>query len=198
MHKSIEEQLHFLATKNFNLPLNKKPILQLHPNAKILVIGPAPGIRAHVSGTPWNDPSGDRLRLWMGISKKEFYDKNKLALISMNFWYPGVDKYGNDNPPNLTDAELWHRPLLNLLPNVKLTLLMGHKAQVYYLKDKAKASLTETVKNWQEYLPENIVCPHPSWHNNTWLRKNLWFESEVIPVLQQNVRNIIDSDKMGI
>jgi uracil-DNA glycosylase len=187
-----KEIIEYLRLSNFNLPSNLRPVLQLSSTSSLLIIGPAPGIRAHNTGTPWNDASGDRLRAWLGITKDEFYDKNKVALISMNFWYPGVNKYGGDNPPSIANAELWHRPLLSLMPNIKLTLLVGYSAQSYYLKERVKPTLTETVKSWQGYLPKIIVLPHPSWHNNVWIKKHKWFEDEIIPELRIRVKKSIN------
>lgn len=189
----IEFELNSLANNNYNLPQNIKPILQISSNAKLLIIGPAPGIRAHKTGTPWNDSSGVKLRSWLDISKEEFYNKNKVALLSMNFWYPGVDNHGHDNPPSLVHAELWHRPLLKLLRKVELTLLIGHQAQTYILKDQAKKSMTATVEAWKEYLPDFIPLPHPSWHNNRWIKKHKWFKMELLPELRRRAREILNA-----
>lgn len=177
---------------NYNLPIGKRPIIQLSDKAILLIVGPAPGIKAHNTGIPWNDPSGDRLRLWLGLSADEFYDQDKIALMSLNFWYPGVNKNGNDNPPNIKHADFWHKPLLDLMPNIKLTLLVGYFAQIYYLKKRAKSSLTATVQAWRDYLPEFVVLPHPSWHNNLWLKKHLWFSAELIPELRQRIRRLLN------
>lgn len=187
----LEATIENYRINNYNLSSEIRPVLQLSSTAVLLIIGPAPGIRAHKTGIPWNDYSGDRLRLWLGLSKKEFYDKTKIALISMNFWYTGVNKNGGDNPPNVASAELWTKPLLALMPNIKLTLLIGSYAQGYYLKEKAKSSLTETVQAWREYLPECIVLPHPSWHNNAWIKNHKWFKMELIPELQERVMSIL-------
>ncbi len=190
--KKAEKQIENCSLNNFNLPLTIRPILQLSATSLLLIIGPAPGIRAHKSGIPWDDASGDKLRSWLNLTKNEFYNKDKVALISMNFWYPGVNKYGGDNPPNVEQAELWHKPLLTLMPNIKLTLLIGYHAQNYYLRTLVKASLTETVFSWKEYLPEYIVLPHPSWHNVAWIKKYKWFENELIPELQKRIKNLLN------
>lgn len=187
----MDKQIEQYAANNYNLPSHVRPILQLSMQSKILIIGPAPGIQAHKTGIPWNDRSGEKLRSWLSVTKEEFYDKNKFALISMNFWFPGYNKHGGDNPPNLKEAELWHRPLLKLMPNIKLILLVGKCAQIYYLKEKAKPSLTDTVRAWREYLPKIIVLPHPSWHNNSWINNNVWFKNELLPVLQQTIKKIL-------
>lgn len=187
----LEAQIEHYRINNYNLPLDMRPVLQLSSAAELLIVGPAPGIRAHKTGIPWNDKSGDRLRSWLAISKNEFYNKNNIALISMNFWYPGVNKYGGDNPPNIKYAELWHKPLIALMPNLKLTLLIGSDAQAYYLNEGVKASLTETVRSWREYLPGFITLPHPSWHNNAWIKKHKWFEMELVPELQKLVKNVL-------
>jgi len=192
MKKSrIEFKLSQLENNNYNLPKNIKPVLQISANAKLLIIGPAPGIRAHNTGMPWNDLSGARLRSWLGVAKEEFYDKNKFALLSMNFWYPGTDKYGHDSPPSLAHAELWHRPTLKLLRKISLTLLIGHQAQTYILKDQAKTSMTETVKAWKEYLPDFITLPHPSWHNNRWIKEHTWFKMELLPKLKRRIKRVL-------
>lgn len=189
----IEDKLQQYIGNNYNLPSNIVPIIQISVSAKILIIGPAPGIRAHNSGTPWNDASGERLRDWLSVSMDEFYDKNKFALVSMNFWYPGINERGGDNPPNIELAEKWHRPLIQLLPNIELTLLIGRYAQIYILKKNSKFSLTKTVESWREYLPELITLPHPSWHNSNWIKKHSWFEIELLPELRKRVRDILDA-----
>lgn len=183
----IDEQLAF----DTRLPIGTRAVLQVSSTAVMLIIGQAPGVRAQKTGLPWNDPSGDRLRSWLSISKDEFYDKSKIALMPMGFCYPGVNKYGGDNPPTIEHAKLWHEPLRALMPNIKFTLLIGQYAQRYYLANKAKTSLTETVHSWKEYLPEFMVLPHPSWHNNLWLKHNQWFEADLIPALRQHVRELL-------
>jgi len=168
-----------------------KAILQVSSTAKLLIIGQAPGIRAHTTGIPWNDPSGNRLRAWLNITREEFYDKNKIAILPIGFSFPGVNKYGGDKPPTGKHALLWHERLLTLMPDIKLTLLIGTYAQKYYLKSSMKKSLTETISAWREYLPDYIVLPHPSWHNTQLIKKHAWFEEELLPYLQKEVRKIL-------
>lgn len=192
VHEDMAELKKF-EEHNFYLPPHIRAILQLSEQSKILIIGPAPGIRAHETGIPWNDASGRRLMSWLDLPSEVFYDAQKIALVSMNFWYPGKDSAGNDKPPRLIDAERWHRPLLKLMPNIQITILIGHKAQSYILKEKAKASLTDTMKAWQSYLPKIVVLPHPSWHNNAWIEKHRWFDEKVLPELRKRVRRVLNA-----
>ncbi len=173
-----------------HLPLEAKPILQFSPKANIIIIGQAPGIKAHNSGIPWNDASGERLRNWLGVDDSTFYNADKFALIPMGFCYPGKGKSG-DNPPRHECAPQWHRSLLKAAKHAQLTILIGHYAQAYYLSEKRKPSLTETVKSFREYLPGFIVLPHPSPRNNIWLKKNEWFEKELLPVLKEKVEALL-------
>jgi uracil-DNA glycosylase len=168
-------------------PPGSHPILQLSPSAKILIIGQAPGVRAQNTGMPWNDASGTRLREWLGIDHNVFYDSSKIAIVPMGFCFPGHDKYGGDKAPNIEHAIKWHQPLLELMPSIKLTILIGGYAQRYYLKDKVKPTLTETIHAWREYLPKYFVLPHPSWRNNGWLKQNFWFEHDLLPELQRKI-----------
>jgi len=171
------------------LPLAPNPVIIANSNAKIVIIGQAPGIKVHQTGIPWNDPSGNELRRWLQIEKPLFYDENQIAIIPMGFCYPGKGKSG-DLPPRPECALHWHKPLFDLLPNVELILLIGQYAQNYYLENPKK-TLTENVKNYQDFLPRYFVLPHPSPRNRFWLKKNFWFEEEVIPVLQEKVHAIL-------
>lgn len=173
-----------------HLPLGPRPILSAHGSACILIIGQAPGKRAHERGIPWDDLSGDRLREWMGVSKEQFYDRRKIAVVPMGFCYPGTGKSG-DLPPRKECAELWHERLLSMMPSIKLTLVLSQYAQSYYLRDRRKGSLTETVKAWKEYRPAILPLPHPSPRNNIWLKKNQWFQEEVIPYLKRRVHGLV-------
>ncbi len=173
-----------------HLPLGPRPILSAHGSACILIIGQAPGKRAHERGIPWDDLSGDRLREWMGVSKEQFYDRRKIAVVPMGFCYPGTGKSG-DLPPRKECAELWHERLLAMMPSIKLTLVLSQYAQSYYLRDRRKGSLTETVKAWKEYRPAILPLPHPSPRNNIWLKKNQWFQEEVIPYLKRRVHGLV-------
>ena len=165
------------------------PVLQAHKQTRLLIIGQAPGLRVHKTGVPWEDASGDRLRSWLGLDKAQFYGES-VALVPMGFCYPGRGKSG-DLPPRKECAPAWHEKLLEQLPNVQLTILIGQYAQNYYLPNRKK-TLTATVKNFSEYLPEFLVLPHPSPRNNIWLAKNPWFEQKVIPLLQERVTNFLN------
>lgn len=168
------------------------PVLTAHQDSKIVIIGQAPGMKVHLSGKPWADKSGARLTEWLGIDYDTFYDTSKFAIIPMGFCYPGKNPKGGDLPPRKECAPLWHPPLFEQLQNVKLTLLIGTYAQNYYLGKKKKKTLTETVMHFEEYLPEFFPIVHPSPLNFRWLRKNPWFEKDVIPLLQEQVKNILD------
>ena len=173
------------------LPMGARPVVQLHPNAKILVAGQAPGRRVHASGKPFDDPSGDRLRQWMGIDKSTFYDAEKLAIIPMGLCYPGTGKSG-DLPPRPECAPAWRHKLLEHLPNLELTLAIGQYAQSWHI-DEPKQTLTERVKNWEHYWPDVLPLPHPSPRNNLWLKRNPWFEDAVIPTLQKRIAELVSA-----
>jgi uracil-DNA glycosylase len=161
--------------------------------AKILIVGQAPGRRVHETGIPWNDPSGDRLRQWLDISREAFYDQSKIAIMPMGFCYPGTGKSG-DLPPRKECAKEWHQPLLEQLPKIELILLIGQYAQKHYLQHYCgnnNLSLTKRVQQWREYLPEYLPLPHPSPRNQLWLKKNSWFTEEVVPHLQKITRRLL-------
>lgn len=172
------------------LPLGPRPVVQAGVSAKILIVGQAPGRRVHETGVPFDDPSGDRLRSWMGIEKEVFYDKNKIAIVPMGFCFPGTGKSG-DLPPRPECAEIWRDKLLNLLPNVALTVVVGQYAQSWHLGKSNKHNLTETVRAWKEYWPRSVPLPHPSPRNNIWLKKNVWFEDEVLLHLKKKVKILL-------
>lgn len=174
-----------------HLPFAPKPVVRAHSNARILVIGQAPGTRVHESGTPWDDPSGVRLRQWLNVSKEDFYDTTKFAIVPMGFCYPGREERGGDKPPRPECAPMWHARLLECLPRVGLTLLIGNYAQRYYLGDRAKETLTETVQHWHDYAPKYFTLPHPSPRNNFWLNDNPWFEDDVVSTLQTHVHALL-------
>lgn len=167
-----------------------RPVLSIHPSSKILIIGQAPGSKVHESGIPWDDKSGENLRKWMGVDRNQFYDPEKFGIVPMGFCYPGKGKSG-DLPPRPECAPQWHQPLLNMMPKIQLTLLIGSYAQRYYLKKSKLKTLTETVKNYKTYLPEYLPLVHPSPRNFIWMRKNPWFESDLVPQLQQIIQNLI-------
>ncbi|RIV43892.1 uracil-DNA glycosylase family protein [Flagellimonas pelagia] len=166
-----------------HLPLGPRPIVAANPKARILIIGHAPGTKVHQTGIPWDDQSGKQLRKWMGVTDEEFYDETQIAQIPMGFCYPGKGKSG-DLPPRTECAPLWHQSLLEKMPNLKLTLLIGQHSQRYYLGNERQKNLTETVKNYKAYLPQYFVLPHPSPRNRFWLGKNPWFGEEVLSELQ--------------
>ncbi|NVC63286.1 uracil-DNA glycosylase family protein [Vibrio sp. 05-20-BW147] len=178
------------------LPLGANPVVQAHSEAKILIIGQAPGTKAHHTSIPWNDASGNRLRAWLDIEKQTFYDPKQIAIMPMGFCYPGRGQSG-DLPPRKECAPLWHEALLKHLPNIELTLLIGQYAQNRYLSNKPK-TLTETVQNWQAWLPDYLPIPHPSPRNTLWLRKNPWFEEQTVPYLRQQVHQLLSPSKVEI
>ncbi|MBT6442294.1 MAG: uracil-DNA glycosylase family protein [Alphaproteobacteria bacterium] len=173
------------------LPLGPRPVFQVDPHARILIAGQAPGRRVHESGVPFQDPSGDRLRDWIGVGQKSFYDSKCVAILPMAFCYPGTGSSG-DLPPPPRCAETWRRELLEQLPAVKLTIIIGRYARDWHLPDRAKESLTETVANWEAIWPNQIVAPHPSPRNNRWLKRNPWFEADVLPRLKSAVGQLIN------
>ena len=173
-----------------HLPLGPRPVVQLDPNARILIAGQAPGTRVHETGIPFNDPSGDRLRLWLGVTREQFYDPKLFTILPMGFCYPGRGKSG-DLPPRLECAPAWREELLSHAPALQLTLAIGQYAIAWHLKDAQKPTLTETVKNWRDYWPKVLPLPHPSPRNNIWLKKNAWFEQEVVPELQARVADLL-------
>lgn len=190
---SLLENIRACQLCHEHLPLGPNPIVRASTRAKILIIGQAPGTKVHQTSIPWNDVSGNRLREWMQIDKQTFYDENKIAIMPMGFCYPGKGKSG-DLPPRPECAQTWHAPLLALMPNIELILLIGMYAQKYYLPANKKKTLTATVQAWQEYAPLYLPMPHPSPRNQLWLKKNAWFEQEVVKVLRDRVHNLIDQD----
>jgi uracil-DNA glycosylase len=177
------------------LPHEPNPVLQVSATARILIAGQAPGTRVHASSKPFTDPSGDRLRAWMGVSEEVFYDPSRVAIVPMGFCFPGLDTKGGDLPPRKECAPEWRQKVLDLLPDLRLILVIGQYAQKWHLGGLRCNSLSETVRNWQEYAvalsPPVIVMPHPSWRNNAWLKKNPWFEVELLPQLQARVKQVL-------
>ena len=174
-----------------HLPLGPRPIVAADPESKIVIIGQAPGTKVHQTGVPWDDPSGKQLKKWLNVTDEQFYNEKLFALIPMGFCYPGKGKSG-DLPPRPECAPLWHRPLVEQMPNLKLTILIGQYAQSYYLKKAREKNLTETVRSYKNYLPNYFVLPHPSPRNRFWLSKNPWFEEEVLPDLRKRVLMNLD------
>ena len=170
-----------------------RPVVRVRSETRILICGQAPGRRVHESGLPFDDPSGDRLRAWMGIDRATFYDHPAIGVAAQAFCFPGTDPAGGDYPPPARCAELWRGRRLAELPNVELTLLIGWHAQAWALGERARGSMTETVRDWRGYLPAALPLPHPSWRNTGWLKKNPWFEDDVTPYLRRRVRLITGS-----
>jgi uracil-DNA glycosylase len=174
-----------------HLPLGPRPIVAAHADAKIIIIGQAPGTKVHETGVPWDDPSGRQLRKWLGVTDEVFYDETKIALVPMGFCYPGKGK-GGDLPPRTECAPLWHQQLWDSMPNLELIILIGTYAQKYYLKKGMEKNLTETVKSFKKYLPKYFPLPHPSPRNRFWLTKNPWFDEEVVMELQKIIKDHLE------
>lgn len=172
-----------------DLPYDPRPILNFTLQGRILLVGQAPGIKAHESKKPWNDASGKRLREWLGVSDEQFYDPRLFAIVPMGFCYPGKGKSG-DLPPRPECSAKWMQPILDRLKSIELKILVGAYSQNYFLKDRPE-NLTDTVKNWKSYAPEIFPLPHPSPRNNIWLKKNRWFEKDLIPNLRRRVDEIL-------
>ena len=168
-----------------------RPVVQINEKARILIVGQAPGRAVHETGIPFNDPSGDRLRQWLGVTREQFYDEELFAIVPMGFCFPGTGKSG-DLPPCKACAPTWRQEVLDSLPNIELTLCIGIYAQKWHLGKEMQKNLTETVANWQSYLPDLIPLVHPSPRNIYWLRKHPWFEEEVVPYIQTRVKELLD------
>lgn len=176
------------------LPHEPRPITQGSSAARLLIASQAPGLRAHTSGTPFQDPSGRRLREWLGLDEPRFYDPARVAIVPMGFCFPGYDKAGGDLPPRRECAPAWRRPFLDALPRLELVLLIGAHAQAWHLG--GKPALAATVGRWREILarptrPRLLPLPHPSWRNTGWLKRNPWFEAELLPVLREEVGRLV-------
>jgi len=177
----------FAATASAHAP---RPVVWFDKGARILIAGQAPGMRVHKSGKPFDDPSGDRLRDWTGLSVDEFYDHDHVAILPMAFCFPGYDAKGTDLPPPKICAETWHAGVMDALPRMPLTLLVGGYAQAWHLR--AKRGVTETVAAWRDHAPSCFPLPHPSWRNTGWLKKHPWFETDLLPVLRARVREVLN------
>ena len=176
----------FAATTTAHRP---RPVVWFRPGARILICGQAPGARVHASGRPFTDPSGDRLRDWMGIEEAVFYDLDRVAILPMAFCFPGYDGKGSDLPPPALCHQTWHARVMDLLGDMPLMLLVGGYAHRWHLK--ARQNVTETVKGWRDHAPRVFPLPHPSWRNTAWLKKNPWFESDVLPNLRAEVTKVL-------
>ncbi|WP_210526222.1 uracil-DNA glycosylase family protein [Rubellimicrobium arenae] len=175
----------FAATATRHQP---RPVVWFRSGARLLIASQAPGARAHESGIPFSDPSGDRLREWMGISRDDFYDRSKVAIVPMGFCFPGYDSKGADIPPPAICAQTWRDASMRALPDIELTLVVGGTAQAWHL---GKGGVTERVRNWRDHAPGLFVLPHPSWRNTAWLKKNPWFAEEVLPALRARVQEVL-------
>jgi uracil-DNA glycosylase len=178
------------------LPHEPRPVLRASAMARLAICSQAPGARVHASGKPFTDPSGDRLRKWMGVTPDEFYDEARVVIVPMGFCFPGKDRKGGDLPPRRECAERWHRRLFAALPGLDLVLAVGSYAQDFHLGAAKSKTLQETMLRWREYMktkqrPRVLPLPHPSWRNNAWLTKNPWFEAELLPVLRREVRKLL-------
>jgi uracil-DNA glycosylase len=189
------------APKGRPLPHEPRPVLRAAASARIAIYGQAPGTRVHLSGMPFTDPSGDRLRSWMGVTSDEFYDEARIAIVPMGFCFPGLDAKGADRPPRRECATHWRAKLITALPNVELALLVGTYAQRWHLPDPQQPGMTDTVRDWRRLIGREdagvhyLPLPHPSWRNNAWIKKNAWFEDELLPVVRALVRQRLTSPK---
>ena len=174
-----------------HLPHGVRPVLRVSDTAKLAIVSQAPGIRVHKTGLSFNDPSGDRLRAWLKMDRETFYDTKRVAIIPMGFCFPGYDENGGDRPPRKECAPQWQARLFEVLPDFKLVLLVGSYALDWHLGERAKANMTETVGAWREYAPRYLPLPHPSWRNNGWIKRNPWFERELIPYVRKRVRAVL-------
>lgn len=191
---SLEQLMADIMADEQNASYTKqgiKPLFTVPKTARINIVGQAPGIRAQESGLYWNDPSGDNLRKWLGVDRETFYESGLFAVVPIDYYFPGKGKSG-DLAPRKGFADKWHKRTLALAPDIELHILVGSYAQRYYLHQKSSAKLTETVRYYQDYLPEFFPLVHPSPRNNIWQRKNPWFEAEVIPELQKRVKSILE------
>ena len=178
----------FALTETRHAP---RPVAWFDPRARLLIAGQAPGMRVHETGIPFNDPSGDRLRDWMGVTRDTFYDKTRIAIVPMAFCFPGYNARGADLPPPPICADTWRDKVMKALPRIELTLLIGGYAQSWHLGLPRSSRVTETVGNWQKHLPNALPLPHPSWRNTGWLKKNPWFETDLLPVLRTRIAELL-------
>ena len=174
------------------LPHEPRPVAVISAKARILIAGQAPGLRVHQSGLPFDDASGNRLRDWLAVSREEFYDQDRFAIVPMGFCFPGYDLKGSDLPPRRECAPFWRTSVIDAMPQIELILAIGQYAQAWHIGSRRTSGMTETVRNWREHFfandgPRVLPLPHPSWRNSGWLRKNPWFEAEILPQLRESV-----------
>ena len=182
----------FAATATAHEP---RPVFWARPTARVLIAGQAPGARVHASGRPFTDPSGDRLRDWLGMDEGLFYDRDRVAILPMAFCFPGYDAAGSDLPPPKRCAATWRAEALARLPGIRVTFLVGGHAQLWHLgRAAAGEGVTRTVAAWRDYAPAIFPLPHPSWRNTAWLRKNPWFEADLLPAARQQLRDVLSGD----
>ncbi|WP_420548581.1 uracil-DNA glycosylase family protein [Curvivirga sp.] len=175
------------------LDLGARPVVVANAKARLMIIGQAPGTKVHATGIPWNDPSGDRLREWLQLDKDQFYNEENIAIMPMGFCYPGKIPKGGDKPPRPECAPQWHERLKAQLPKIGLTLLVGSYAQKYYLGKEMQKTMTETIRHYEDYLDRGFLpLPHPSWRTTGWLKKNPWFDEEVLPFLRQKTKAFLN------
>lgn len=179
----------FAATHTAHSP---RPVVWFRPEAKLLIAGQAPGMRVHNSGKPFDDPSGNRLRQWLGIDADEFYDMSRVAIVPMAFCFPGYDAQGRDLQPPRICGQTWHKDVMTLLTQIRLTVLVGGHAMRWHLGTRAPVS--KVVANWRDYSPRIFPLPHPSWRNTAWLKRNPWFERDLLPPLRKRVRKVLNDD----
>ncbi|MDO1584648.1 uracil-DNA glycosylase family protein [Rhizobium oryzicola] len=178
------------------LPHEPRPVVVMSKRARILIAGQAPGLRVHESGLPFNDASGNRLRDWLSVTRDQFYDPDRFAIVPMGFCFPGYDARGSDLPPRPECAPTWRQQVIDAMPQIELVLVIGQYAQHWHMPDLVAKSMTETVRNWRVGMgqgtgPLRLALPHPSWRNSGWLKKNPWFEEELLPVLRQHVESLV-------
>jgi len=169
-----------------------RPVAWFRPSARLLIAGQAPGARVHESGVPFSDPSGERLRDWLGMDARSFYDRDRVAIVPMAFCFPGYDARGADLPPPRSCAATWRKRVLDALPGLRLTLLVGGHAQRWHLGRAAAHGVTRTVAAWRDFAPAVFPLPHPSWRNTAWLRRNPWFEADLLPELRRTLADITE------
>ena len=187
---ALTDQVRACTACAVHLPAGPRPVLQVHRSARILIAGQAPGRKVHESGVPFDDASGERLRAWMGVTREQFYDAKRIAILPMGFCYPGTGRSG-DLPPRSECAPLWRQALLDQMTKIELTLVIGEYAQRWHLPEAASSKVTQTVADWRRHWPLVLPMPHPSPRNNIWLKQNPWFVAEVVPALQARIAALL-------